>query len=303
MSCETASEERQERSDSLKGYSLGLLPGDNQEQQQLNNLIDEFASALNRLDLQKADLGNTTRRISGDGIVAVSVDESWDRLLEWYLPGKKTSPCDQSDETLRSVQNQSIMQLLCDVHLSVPTFALTQSPDMRNSGHDDQISETLARLSFGPRFGNPLSSGKNLQTTGELSPSPIRSVLSQWELGSDPTTYVSPGLPEPHASSLGESGMELPSTIAPDSSTRTVRSPRQSGPSTSRQPIHTALPPTPSGGASLPTTKNQSQVHFAIETQDQSQDYASTQIVPGPFGSRNAPSFRRSLGKKRTIGF
>lgn len=304
ISAETAPEDRQERPDSLKPYSLGLLPGNKQEQQQLEDLLEQSESVLNRLKSRKADLGNTMRKISGDKTIASSVGDNYDRFAESYLPIRSAAPYNGFDGKLRSMQDQSIAQLLGDLHLSIPTFALARTQETHQSGNEDQISETLSRLSFDAGTRKRLTAKQDSHTLAETSLSTVWNVLSQWELGTDPSTYIPPTLPETLDLSLDDGSTQLAATAATDYTTRAaVKLPRASLPSNSGPPFSMEAPPSPSAGASLPTFKNQSQVHFETDTQSQSQDFASTQIVPGPFGSRNAPSFRRSLGKKRTIGF
>lgn len=243
------------------------------------------------------------RKISGDETITSSVGDSYDRLTESYLPTRSTALYNEFDRRLRSMQDQSIAQLLSDLHLSIPTFALARTPDTHHSGNEDQISETLSRLSFDAGTRKRLSAQQNSHTPAEKNLSNIRNVLSQWELGTDPATYIPPAALEPNDLSLDEGTTQLPQAAATDDPRRAVKLPRSSLPSNTGPPFQMEAPPSPSAGASLPTYKNQSQVHFETDTQSRSQDFASTQIVPGPFGSRNAPSFRRSLGKKRTIGF
>lgn len=303
ISAETTQDDRQERPDSLKEYDLGLLPGNRQEQQQLGDLLEQSASALNRLNARKVDLAGTTRRIGGDETTTLSLGDSYDRLVDSYLFSGNFALQDESARRLRLMQDQSIAQLLRDIHLSAPTFALDRMQDSRPD-NDDQITETLSRLSFG------VGSGKHLPTRQKSSSGPanpvsaaVRTALSHWELGSDPSTYVPPALPEADDMALDDDATRPPIASAVDPSTRAVKLPRVSSTYNSAPPVRMDAPPSPSAGASLPTFKIQSQVHFEAETQSQSQDFASTQIVPGPFGSRTALSFRRSLGKKRTIGF
>lgn len=305
VSAETAQEELEERPDSLKGYDLGLLPGNKEEQQQLSDLLEHSASALNRLMFRKIDLGDTSRRISGDVTTASDVGDSYDRLGESYLFTRNTDLPRESEGRLRSMQDQSIAQLLRDLHLSVPIFVFDRMQDSRQGGNDDQISETLSRLSFGAGVGERASGQYPSAENGRGTSSAVRTVLSHWELGSDPSTYVPPAMFDTHDLSLDKASTQLPIAATADTPPRTVKLPRFNSTLTSAPPIRMdAAPPSPSAGASLPTYKNQSQVQFEPETQSQSQEFASTQIEPGPFGNRTALSFRRSLGgKKRTIGF
>jgi hypothetical protein len=112
----------------------------------------------------------------------------------------------------------------------------------------------------------------------------IRSLLAQWQPGTDPAMYAWPGLTA-HATGTRllaqEEEVDMP-----------VLNHLQGGPpvlelQTQPQPL---------------SQHRQIVAHASSQSQGL-QEFASTQILPGPFANRQPISTRRGLGKTRTMGF
>ncbi|GHJ88229.1 hypothetical protein NliqN6_4631 [Naganishia liquefaciens] len=305
ISCEVSTE-GQETPDALKAYSLGLLSGTEAEGMQLDDLMHQSTSLLHRANLQKVELNEAVRSVDGDEELAPNANDTQERLLERYLPASAAyGRCDHTQDVEAALAMSSV-QLLCDLHLSATT-AWYNRKSTRGDGENDQISENLSKLSVS-------SKSASLHPTEYLEPicrkelfapgtSTIKSLLGQWQFGSDPSTYAWPGLSN-YRDFSPESTQET--SFNPDVTRPRFYAAKQHSltmPATIASSLQNPYVPSNSAGASLPPLKHQSQVHFETETESQTQDFASTQLVQGPFGNRNPLSFRRSLGKKRTIGF
>jgi hypothetical protein len=150
-----------------------------------------------------------------------------------------------------------------------------QANDVSESGHLDapELSYLRRKPKDGPQATADASealSAKNLT---------LHKLLSQWELGHDPAQYIWPG-ETAHTAGNQIPIPPMPPFVAPVRERQTSFEPQS-------QPVFASK-------------------RFDAMFADQSQDMAhsSTQVVPGPFGSRNRTSVRKSLGgKKRTIGF
>lgn len=261
---------------------------------------------LQRADLRKAELREAIHSLDGDDGLAREAKDTQERLLERYSPTSAAYSRTDYTQDVEAALARSSVQLLCDMHLSATTA--WHNPERTDgAAENDQISENLSKLSVSskPASLHPTAYLKPIckKELDELGPSTIKSLLGQWQTGSDLSSYTWPGLSNHRDSS--------PDTIEVTNSAAGVPRPRSSAakqhslsmPAMIASSMQTSFVPPNSAGASLPTLNHQSQVHFEADTQSQTQDFASTQLVQGPFGNRNPLSFRRSLGKKRTIGF
>lgn len=306
MSCEAPTEGGEDSQDALKAFSLGLLSGADQEGMQLDELLQQFSGILHRADLRRVELYDTTRSITGDEGITPNANDTQERLLERYLPDGGASSRDDHTQDTRGSLTESTAQLLCDIQLSAPTFSWNNLQETVEDENDDQIAENLSKLSVSSKATRHLPTEylKPIcrKELGEQASSTIKSLRGQWATGSDLSSYTWPGLSNYRDASPDPVGMTasaaMPRSQPAPGTMSSLSMPGILAPST-QMPFR----PPNSAGASLPTLKHQSQVHFEVETQSQTQDFASTQLVQGPFGNRNPLSFRRSLGKKRTIGF
>lgn len=305
ISCEGLPEDGEEKPDALKAYSLNLLKGADPEGKQLDDFLQQSSSMLQRADLRKADLREAIHSLDGDDGLSLEAKDTQEQLLERYSP--ISTACTRTDYTqdVESALARSSVQLLCDMHLSATTAWHSLGRTV-SAAEKDPISEDLSKLSVSSKPASlyPTEYLKPIckKELDELGSSTIKSLLEQWQTGSDLSSYTWPGLsnyrdpspdtiemtnsagvPRPRSSAAKQHSLSMPAMIASS--------------------MQTPFVPPNSAGASLPTLKHQSQVHFKTDTQSQTQDFASTQLVQGPFGNRNPLSFRRSLGKKRTIGF
>lgn len=313
MSCENSmGEERFAQSDSVKSYTL-LLSHDRVEKQvQLQDLLERLNMVLDRSELRISQLRDTIFRITGEISLASESSTGLEALEEGYLGGIDVYSPDEPLGKVHQRQQDAAFRLLCDLHLSATTLAPAAKDSGQQADRDTNISETLSRLSFSPpskttvprtAFLKPSSSAE----CSEITAATIQALSSQWEIGSDPIDYVWPGKSNHRALDAEE---DLPETFPqrpvrnPPSNVPAFRLPRQSALFNSSPALNPPFAPNFGTGESLPMLGTPSQVHFEGDSQRQPQDFASSQVMQGPFGGRNGASFRRSLGgKKRTIGF
>ncbi|KAJ9124045.1 hypothetical protein QFC22_000838 [Naganishia vaughanmartiniae] len=312
MACESAdSDDRCVRSDSLKSYALGLSHDRVEKLQQFQDLLERLNAVLNRSDFGISQLRDTIFRITGEISLASAPSTALESLEEGYLGGIEVYSPDEPLAEVHQRQQDATFRLLCDLHISATTLVSPTDDSAQHNYKDINISETLSRLSFSrpskgtaPRtaFLKAMASAECSETTSIT----LQTLSSQWEIGSDPGQYAWPGKSNHRALDPGE---DLPASLPPPpvrnptSDVRTFRLPRQSALFNSSPALHPLSTPNFGTGESLPISNTPSQVHFEGDSQRQSQDFASSQVLQGPFGGRNGTSFRKSLGKKRTIGF
>lgn len=175
---------------------------------------------------------------------------------------------------------------------------------------DDRLSlpkpHATARASVDPTVSPaPVYLGRppDPKATSSSSADPTRSdkakaetlgtLLSQWTLGDDPNAYVWPG------KTCHVGGTQ---TAAPDTQEQQQQQQQQQSSIDARN-TQFDRPPSPEPLSSQPMIN--SQLDMPPSSQAGPMDnFASTQTVPGKFGGRvNAPSFRKTFGKKRRVGF
>jgi hypothetical protein len=297
ISCEVPEEGVEQREEELKGFSLELLQKPDPDGAQVDDLVQQFSSILNRADLCKVDVLDAARSIQGDQTLASNTLDAQKRLLERYIPVNDANAPD-----VTASLKLATAELLCDIKLSAPAFVYRNSEEM-DQGEDDQMGESVdSKITqrLPTQYLKPEFKKKTLNDPGL---STIKSLVGQWKVGTDVSDYKWPGLsnwrePSPDLDADKPSLASIPRSQPASARTR-ASSLRPITP----PPIQSPSRPQDSAGPSRPRRKHQSQVHFAEDTQSQTQDFASTQLVPGPHGNRKPVSFRRPLAKKRRTGF
>lgn len=304
MSCEVPEEGVEQREEELKGFSLELLEDSDPDGAQVDALVQQFSSMLNRADVHRVDVLDAARSIQGDQTLASNTLDAQKRLLERYVPSSAATGHDKIPENVTDSLKLATAELLCDIKLSAPTFVYRNSEGMGHGEEDDHMGENVdweSARHLPTEYLKPTLSKKNTLDAPGLST--IKSLVGQWKVGTNVSDYKwpgrsnwrepSPNLDGPKLSAAGMSRSQPAPSRTRASSLRPITPP----------PIQSPSRPPDSAGPSKPRRKHQSQVHFAEDTQSQTQDFAATQLVPGPHGNRKPVSFRRPLAKKRRTGF
>ncbi|KAJ9097745.1 hypothetical protein QFC21_004783 [Naganishia friedmannii] len=300
------------QSDPFKSYTLRLSRDRAEKQVELQDLLEKLHGVLDRSDLRISQCQDSIHKITGEISLASSPNTGLEALEQGYLGGIDVYSPDEPLGRVHQRQQDATFRLLCDLQLSATTLTSSTNDNEQQADKAINISETLSRLSFSPPSKStvprttllkPISTTECLDTNSAS----IQALSSQWEIGSDPIHYVWPGKSNHRAlhaeedlpASLPQPPVRKPSSIVP-----AFKLPRQSALITSSPALHPLFTPNSGSGESWPMPSTPSQVQFEGDSQRHSKDFASSQVMQGPFGGRNGASFRRSLGgKKRTIGF
>lgn len=159
---------------------------------------------------------------------------------------------------------------------------LTQHGPSVEAEHADNVSPSYSLLRLRRIVPNHEKREGLAQTPD--STATMSFLLAQWQPGDDPSTYSWPGL----TSHSTGTRIPLEEEAAAVSTQRSLPETAPAvGPSTQPQPL------------------SQRRQHVApISSHSQGiGEFASTQILPGPFANRQPSSFRRGPNNSRTIGF
>lgn len=312
MSCEAVDvDDRGTQSDSLKSYNLLLSQDRVEKQVQFQDLLERLNVLLDRSELRITQLRDAITQITGDTSLINVRTEGLEALEEGYLGGVDVYSPKEPLGKVHQRQQDAAFRLLCDLQLSA-TSVTSPTNDSEQRRNKDNITETLSRLSFSPSAKNNVPATRllrprTLSKCSDTTSATIQTLSSQWDIGVDPLQYVWPGKSNHRTPDVeGDPPASLPQPPVRNATSNAPgwRLPRQSMLFNSSPAPHPLFTPTFGTGESLPLPSTPSQVHFDGDSQRQTQDFASSQVMQGPFGGRNGASIRRSFGgKKRTIGF
>lgn len=247
----------------LKGYDLE----DSEPPQRLQEELDRFARS--KLARKTQDLPKTLpARPNAPDTLNVSTGFDQSRHKVYSRLGSKRLAIDlQLSEVSISTDDRLSAQVSTNGALYDPSYP-------------EDLNETRPALAYLRRRPTQSTEGETAIDNSKIAT--MRSLLSQWTVGTDPSKYSWPGLTS-HVTG-----------------TRVVKEPELAKPPP--EPLQHVRPPVLETSTQPVFDSRRRQPLMSSQSMP-GEELAATQMLPGPFANRNTTSFRRGGAKKRTIGF